>query len=111
VDAPKVERIVENLIANAVKHTPPGTEVSIRVERRDGGVLIAVADRGPGVAPEHRNGIFELFDRGDAGLADAPGMGIGLSLVRQFAVLHGGRVWIEDNPGGGASFCVRVPAL
>jgi PAS domain S-box-containing protein len=109
VDAPKVERIVENLLANAVKHTSPGTEIHLRVETYDGGVLIAVDDRGPGVPETHRRAIFEVFNRGEA-LASTPGTGIGLSLVSQFAALHGGRVWVQENPGGGASFRVFLPA-
>jgi PAS domain S-box-containing protein len=108
VDAPKVERIVENLLANAVKHTPAGTEVVVRVERDGPSVVIAVDDRGRGVREEEREAVFELFNRGDAH-EGAPGAGIGLSLVAQFAALHGGRAWIEDHHGGGASFRVRLP--
>ena len=109
VDAPKVERIVDNLIANAVNHTPAGTEISVRVEARDGGVLITVDDNGPGVAETDRDAIFDLFTRG-AGAEHVPGTGIGLSLVSQFTMLHGGRVWVEETPGGGASFRVLLPA-
>jgi PAS domain S-box-containing protein len=109
VDAPKVERIVENLIANAVKHTPSGTEICARVERSNGGVLISVDDQGPGVRELYRESIFEIFNRGGA-VPPQPGTGIGLSLVTQFAALHGGRVWVEENPGGGASFRVHLPA-
>ncbi|MBA2536216.1 MAG: hypothetical protein H0V20_02130 [Actinobacteria bacterium] len=110
VDAPKVERIVDNLLANAVKYTPAGTEISIRVERANGGVLIAVDDRGPGVPEERREEIFDIFNRGGEGSTKTPGTGIGLSLVAQFAALHNGRVWVEENPGGGASFRVYLPA-
>lgn len=109
VDAPKVERIVENLIANAVKHTPAGTEICARVERSNGGVLISVDDRGPGVREPDRDSIFEIFNRGGA-VPPQPGAGIGLSLVTQFAALHGGTVWVDENPGGGAAFRVHLPA-
>jgi two-component system sensor histidine kinase KdpD len=109
VDAAKVERIVENLIANAIKHTPAGTEICVRVEEHDGGALIAVDDRGPGVVENHRESIFEIFNRGNSSVAEAPGAGVGLSLVTQFAALHGGRVWFEENPGGGACFRVTLP--
>jgi PAS domain S-box-containing protein len=109
VDAAKVERIVENLLANAIKHTAPGTEILVRVESYDTGVLIAVEDRGPGVPETHRRAIFEVFNRG-AAVASTPGTGIGLSLVSQFAALHGGRVWVQETPGGGASFRVFLPA-
>ena len=108
VDAPKVERIIENLLANAVNHTPPGTSVSILVEARDSGVLISVDDDGPGVAREHREAIFEIFDRGGAD-DRVPGTGIGLSLVAQFTALHGGSAWVEESSSGGASFRVFLP--
>ena len=108
VDAPKVERIVDNLLANAVNHTPPGTAISVRVEARNGGVLITVDDSGPGVAETDRESIFDLFTRG-AGHEHVPGTGVGLSLVSQFATLHGGRVWVEETPSGGASFRVLLP--
>jgi PAS domain S-box-containing protein len=109
VDAAKVERIVENLLANALKHTPADTDVNVRVESVDGGVLIAVDDRGPGVAEDERETIFELFSRGRSAATNSPGAGVGLALVAQFSSLHGGRAWVEHNPGGGASFRVFLP--
>lgn len=109
VDAPKVERIVDNLLANAFRHTPAGAEVRVRVTRSDGGAMISVDDRGPGVGPDEREAIFEIFQRGSAGIASGRGTGVGLALVAQFAALHGGRAWVEDNPGGGASFRVFLP--
>jgi PAS domain S-box-containing protein len=110
VDPAKVERIVENLLANARKHTPRGTDVDVWVERRDGGVLIAVDDRGPGVAEDEREAIFDMFNRGGDLSAIVPGAGVGLAIVAQFAALHGGRAWVEENPGGGASFRVFLPS-
>jgi signal transduction histidine kinase len=110
VDAAKIERILENLVANAVKHTPFGTAIRVRVESVDAGVLLAVDDRGPGVPKEDRDAIFGVFNRGARATASAPGAGIGLSLVAQLVALHDGRVWVEDNPGGGASFCVLLPS-
>ena len=109
VDAPKVERIVDNLLANACRHTPAGAEVRVRVARSDGGAVISVDDRGPGVGPHEREAIFEIFQRGTAGVASGRGTGVGLALVAQYAALHGGRAWVEDNPGGGASFRVFLP--
>jgi PAS domain S-box-containing protein len=109
VDAAKVERIVENLLANALKHTPAGTGIVLRVSRFEDGVLIAVDDAGPGVPLEHRQEIFEIFNRGRGGGEHVPGTGIGLSLVAQFTALHDGRAWVENAPGGGASFRVLLP--
>jgi PAS domain S-box-containing protein len=109
VDPAKVERIVENLLENARKHTPEGTDVHVRVAREDGGVLIAVDDRGPGVAQAERRAVFEMFSRGRDLPTGLPGAGVGLALVAQFTALHGGRAWVEENPGGGASFRVFLP--
>ena len=109
VDAAKVERVVENLLANAGRHTIPGTPVWVRVARRDEGVVLAVEDAGGGVPRELRATLFEPFRRGPGASSHAPGVGIGLSLVARFAELHGGRAWVQDRPGGGASFQVLLP--
>jgi len=108
LDAVQVERIVENLVANAVRHTPPGTDVWLTVRGQDGGVLISVDDAGPGVPEGDRARIFEPFHTDAAN--GSSGVGIGLSLVSGFAALHGGHAWVEDRPGGGASFQVFLPA-
>jgi PAS domain S-box-containing protein len=115
LDAPKVQRIIENLVANAVKYTPAGSPILVRVESRRPGLRISVEDHGPGVADAIKEGIFEPFRRGDVRSDHSPGTGIGLALVARFAELHGGRAWVEDRPGGGAAFrvelsCPVVPA-
>jgi PAS domain S-box-containing protein len=108
VDPAMVERIVENLLANAERHTTPGTPVWVRLARRDQGVLITVEDAGAGVPPGLRAALFEPFRQGPQVPAHAPGVGIGLTLVARFAELHGGRAWVEERPGGGASFQVLL---
>ena len=108
IDPAKVERIVENLLVNVARHTPPETPVWVRIADSDGVALIVVEDAGPGVEPELREAIFEPFRQG-ATRVPAPGAGIGLSVVARFAELHGGRAWVEDRPGGGASFRVLLP--
>jgi PAS domain S-box-containing protein len=109
VDAPKVERIVENLLANVARHTRAGTAVWVRVEACDGGALMVVEDAGPGVPAEVRQEIFEPFRQGPTITAHAPGSGIGLALVTRFAAMHGGRAWVQERPQGGASFRVFLP--
>jgi PAS domain S-box-containing protein len=109
VDQAKVERVVENLLANADRHTAPDTPVWIKVARQGEAVLLAVEDAGGGVPRELRATLFEPFRRGPGAAAHAPGVGIGLSLVARFAELHGGRAWVQDRPGGGASFQVLLP--
>ena len=106
VDRSMVERIVENLLANAAKHTPPDATVWIRVRPSGTGVELVVEDDGPGI-PEHiRDSLFRPFERGPSATPHAPGIGLGLSLVARFAELQGGRAWVEERPGGGASFHV-----
>jgi signal transduction histidine kinase len=107
VDAAKLERIVENLIANAIKHTEPGTEVAVGVTTEGSDLLLYVDDSGDGIPDADKEEIFELFVR--RGAERAPGTGVGLALVAQFVRLHDGTVWVEDREGGGASFRVRLP--
>ena len=108
IDPGKAERIVENLLVNAVKHTPPDTPIWIQVQKRASDVLIVVEDSGPGIPAELREAIFEPFRQGHPE-QHSPGSGIGLSVVAKFAELHGGRVWVQDRLGGGASFRVLLP--
>ena len=110
IDPAKVERIVENLLANTARHTSPGTEIWVRVAPHDGGVLIVVEDNGEGVPQPLREAVFEPFHQGPQRSPHSPGVGIGLSLVARFAELHGGRAWVEERPGGGASFRVFLPS-
>jgi signal transduction histidine kinase len=109
IDGPKVERIVENLLANAARHTPPDTRIWVRVVPEPGGVLISVEDDGPGIPEELRESVFEPFRQGSGTPRHSPGVGIGLSLVAKFAGLHGGKAWVDERPGGGASFKVFLP--
>lgn len=104
VDITLTERMVENLLVNAKRHTPPGTPILVRASHKDKGVEISVEDEGPGVADEDKVVIFEPFHRAKTGAG-----GIGLSLVARFAEAHGGRAWVEDRLGGGASFRVWLP--
>ena len=108
VDAEKVERIVGNMIENTFKHTPAGTHVWVKVQARDGGVVISVEDDGPGLSDPFKETAFEAFTRGEL-KAPNPGMGVGLSLVRRLAELHSGRAWAQDREGGGACFNVFLP--
>jgi signal transduction histidine kinase len=109
IDSAKVERIVENLLVNASRHTPPGTPIWVRVDRSGNGALLTVADAGPGVPAEQCERIFQPFHRGPGEGGHAPGSGVGLALVARFAGLHGGRAWVEPRAGGGACFQVLLP--
>jgi PAS domain S-box-containing protein len=109
VDPPKVERIVENLLMNAARHTTNDRKIWLTVVSHEGGVRISVEDDGPGVPEELRSDIFKPFRQGPTPSPHAPGTGIGLSLVSRFAELHRGRAWVEEREGGGAAFHVVIP--
>jgi signal transduction histidine kinase len=109
VDATQVERIIDNLLVNAIKHTPPGTDIWLRVSENDDEVLLTVEDSGVGVPESEREAIFSPFTRAPHD-PSTPGTGIGLALVARFAELHGGRAWVTDREGGGAVFQVSLPA-
>jgi PAS domain S-box-containing protein len=111
VDPPKIERIVENLLVNAVRHTPRGTSVHVSVTANAHGAMIMVEDEGDGVPQDLRERIFEEFRQGTDVPQPSPGVGVGLTLVRRFAEMHHGRAWVEEREGGGASFRVFLPAV
>ncbi|MGZ4121020.1 MAG: sensor histidine kinase [Actinomycetota bacterium] len=110
VDPSKLERIVENLLMNAARHTPPGSSVDVRATTTEDGLHIIVDDNGPGVPPEDREAIFHPFVQGAHRIAHSPGTGVGLALVSGFAALHGGRAWVEQSARGGAAFHVTLVA-
>ena len=110
VDPRRVEQILTNLLDNAARHG--GGAVRLGVHVTDGDVFLEVDDEGPGVPPEERELVFDRFARGRAASArgGSEGTGLGLALVRQHAAAHRGTVSITDRPGGGARFCVLLPA-
>jgi signal transduction histidine kinase len=108
-DAAKVERIVENLLANTARHTPGSSTIWVSVQPTPEGALLLVEDDGSGVPEDLRDTIFEPFQQGPDAPRHSPGVGVGLTLVRRFAELHGGRAWVQDREGGGASFRVLLP--
>ncbi|HXW33694.1 MAG TPA: HAMP domain-containing sensor histidine kinase, partial [Acidimicrobiales bacterium] len=109
VDKRRIERVIANLVANAAQYA--GGATLLAAEPATDGVLLVVADRGPGVAPDERQRIFERFYRGRAagqrGAAD--GTGLGLSLVAEHVRLHGGHVWVEEGSEGENRFVVQLP--
>jgi PAS domain S-box-containing protein len=109
VDPPKIERIVENLLINASRHTPEGTPIHVSVTGSPDGATILVEDEGAGVPGELRERIFDEFRQGTDSPQASPGVGIGLALVQRFARMHDGRAWVQEREGGGASFRVFLP--
>lgn len=109
VDAAWVERIVDNLIGNVVRHTPGSTRIWIRLRPSERGATLIVDDDGPGIVAEDRQRVLEPFQQGgSAASAASPGTGMGLALVDSFARMHGGDVTIGESPWGGARVTVRL---
>jgi two-component system sensor histidine kinase KdpD len=103
-------RVINNLIENAVRFTPPGATVELSVEREAHELVFTVADRGPGVAPAEVERIFEPFYRPAGAPPDVGRAGLGLAIARQLAELQGGSVQYQPRPGGGSLFVLRLPA-
>ena len=110
VHGDSIRQVVLNLLDNAVRYGREGQTIRVSGSRSAGGIRIDVDDEGPGVPPEERARIFEPFRRGTRAVGTVVvGSGIGLAVVRQILAAHGGRVWVEDAPGGGARFSFELP--
>jgi signal transduction histidine kinase len=102
---------VFNLLSNAVKFTPGGGHVDVSARMTDGVVEVAVADTGPGIAPEDQELIFEEFQQAPvASGGHVEGTGLGLPLSRKLVEIHGGRLWVESAVGAGSTFRFTMPA-
>jgi signal transduction histidine kinase/ActR/RegA family two-component response regulator len=112
-DAIRLEQIIANLVVNAVKYTPAGGTIQVRVTREAGDSVLRVSDDGIGLSPDLAARAFDLFVQGERGLDRAQGgLGIGLTLVKRLAELHGGAASVtSDGAGQGSEFVVRFPAI
>jgi two-component system, OmpR family, sensor histidine kinase KdpD len=110
VDVHQVERVLANLVENALHYSPPAEPVHIRVSESGSEVLVRVIDRGPGIAPGEGERIFEPFQRGSR-TGEVRGAGLGLAIARGFAEASGGRVWAESRAGQGATFVLALPLV
>src|SRR5262249_34879385 len=110
VDSSQVERVIANLLENAVKYSPPREPIGILARVTGNVVTFRVEDRGLGIPPEHAERVFEPFFREPAGGSPAkPGTGLGLAICRTIVRAHGGRIWAEQRPGGGAALVFTLP--
>lgn len=108
-DAVLVEQLLQNLLENAAKHTPPGTPIDVSARSVEGGVEIEVADRGRGLAPGDESRVFEKFYRTGSTPAQSGGVGLGLAICRAIAAAHSGRIQAGPRPGGGTCFRFTIP--
>jgi two-component system OmpR family sensor kinase len=107
-DAGRIRQAVDNLLRNAVVHTPAESSVEVRVETTDSAVRLSVADDGPGLTPEEAEHVFDRFFQADLSRTGR-GTGLGLSIVAAIADAHGGRTWVESTPGVGSIFYFELP--
>src|SRR5438105_2091118 len=108
-DDNRIRQVFSNLLDNAVKHSPPSSPVSLRVELEDDAVVVHVSDEGPGLPPGELDRIFDRFVRGRG--TSVQGSGLGLHICRQIVEAHHGRIWAESAEGRGATFTVRLPLV
>ncbi len=110
VDRDRVALALDALVDNAVKHTNPGDRIELAARRRNGTVLLAVSDSGPGIPQASVAHLFDRFARADSGRSrEAGGVGLGLAIVKAIAEAHGGTVHVRSSPGSGSTFELALP--
>jgi signal transduction histidine kinase len=115
-DPDRLQRVLRNLLDNALRHTPAGGTIQVQAASADGQVQVSVSDSGPGVAEADLERIFDRFYRGelsrrrDETSAATSGAGLGLAIARGLVQAHQGRIWAEPSPLGGVSVQIRLPA-
>ena len=109
VDSELLELALRQLLDNAVKYSPPASPVAVRAERCARGVMISVADEGPGIPERERSRVFEKFYRSPSTRQHVLGTGMGLAIAREIVSAHGGEVGVENPPGGGSRFWITIP--
>jgi two-component system, OmpR family, sensor histidine kinase KdpD len=108
VDPLQMDQVLTNLLENAARHSPPGSEIRVSVVWLHDVVQVRIVDQGPGIPLAERDRVFEAFYRG-ASSPETPGSGLGLAIAKAVVVAHGGRIWIEDAPGGGCVVAFEIP--
>jgi signal transduction histidine kinase len=108
-DGPRLEQVMLNLMTNAAKFTPEGGTIFVKIRQQDNGLVIEVRDTGIGIAREQQDGLFKPYSRLSSDRQRYPGLGLGLALSKQVVELHGGRIWVDSEPGRGSAFSFYVP--
>jgi len=107
-DRRRMEQVLGNLLVNAHQYTPEGGRVTLSALERGDKIVISVADTGPGIPPAERDQLFERFYRGPSGQRPS-GLGLGLAIAKGIVELHGGKIWVESEPGEGSVFSFSLP--
>ena len=107
-DMHQTERVVANLVENALRYSPPGEAVRVQVRQTRSEVHVRIVDHGRGIPPAETESIFAPFQRGSL-TGETRGAGLGLAIARGFAEANGGRIWVESHAGQGATFVLALP--
>ena len=109
-DSDRIKQVLTNLLANAARFAPAGSTVTLDLQQQGGAALISVIDRGEGIPEALRTQVFERFYRADNSRnRETGGSGLGLAIAKSIVVAHGGKIWNEQTPGGGATFKFELP--
>jgi two-component system, OmpR family, sensor histidine kinase KdpD len=108
-DAELIEKVIRQLVDNAIKYSPPGSPIRIRAEYTGAELLVHVADSGCGIPRDEQRRIFEKYYRGRARVSGAPGTGLGLASAKCIMEVHGGEIWVHSVPGSGSIFHISLP--
>ena len=109
IDPNRMAQVIENLVNNAIKYTPPGGRVTVSAGVREGSFWLKVGDSGPGIREEEKEKIFLPYYRGDTGRRIKQGMGLGLTIAKELVTAHGGQIQVRSVRGEGSEFLVRIP--
>ncbi|MCW5875494.1 MAG: PAS domain-containing protein [Anaerolineales bacterium] len=105
----QLHQLADNLVGNALKYTPPGGRVRVRLREKGDQLILQVADNGPGIPLDEQSRVFDKFYRASNTQAELPGTGLGLAIVKTVVENHGGRIWVDSKPGEGSVFTVVLP--
>jgi len=108
-DAVRVERILHNLLDNAVKYSPRGGDIRVFARRDREQIVVGVSDQGIGISTDDQKRIFANFERVESLASGIKGTGLGLAVCRFLVEAHQGKLWVESQPGQGATFCFTLP--
>ena len=108
-DAPRLERVVDNLLGNAIKYSPGGGCITLSANQQDGWATVVVRDQGIGIPEDDLPHVFEPFRRGANVVGRISGTGIGLASARRIVERHGGTLSVDSQPGEGSAFMIRLP--
>ncbi len=110
-DPDRIAQVIANLLSNAIKYSPDGGEIAVTSSTRDGHVDVSVRDHGIGIAPDFIQRLFSRYERYEKTSSKIIGTGLGLAITRQIVEMHGGKIWVESEPGSGSDFHFTLPLV